>query len=147
MSEGNPISELLRIMSRLTGLLDQEAEMLRAMKPTEIQSLHQDKLALSAAYESQIKILKANPAMLRSIPAGPRAEFKAKIKKFQAALTANQYGLRATRKATECALQAIADEVQAKTENHAGYSAKGTVGSPGAYGRTSALAFAFDQRL
>ena len=147
MSDGNPISDLLRITSRLTSLLDREAEMLRAMKPSEIQSLHQDKLALSAAYESQIKVLKANPTVLPSISAELRAGLKTKIEKFQAALSANQHGLRAARETTECALRAIADEVQAKTEKHAGYSAKGSINSPSESGRTSALAFAFDQRL
>ena len=147
MNEGNPISDLLRITSRLTGLLDREVEMLRAMKPTEIEALHQDKSALSAAYESQIKVLKANPAILRSITTELRADLKAKMKKFQAALSANQHRLRAAREATECALRAIADEVQAKTDKHTGYSAQGATSSPSQSGRTSALAFAFDQRL
>ncbi len=147
MSENSLISDLLRITSQLTGLMDREAEMLRAMKPSEIQSLHQDKLALSAAYQSQIKVLKSNPTALRSISAELRADLKAKIEKFQTALLANQHGLRAARETTERTLRAIADEVQAKIEKHAGYSAKGTASSPRESGRTSALAFAFDQRL
>jgi hypothetical protein len=147
MSDGNPVSDLLRTTSQLTGLLDREAEMLRAMRPSEIQALHQDKLALAAAYESQIKVLDANPGVLRSIPVELRTNLAAKIQEFQAALSANQNRLRAAREATESTLRAIADEVQAKTEKHAGYSAKGATSSPREPGRTSALAFAFDQRL
>lgn len=147
MSKEDQISELLQTTSRLTALMEREAGMLRAMKPGDIQSLHEDKLALSAAYGSQVKALKENPDVLRTLPAGLRADFKAKIGEFQAALTANHLGLLTTRAATESALRAIADEVQAKTEKHAGYSANGATSSPYETGRTSALAFAYDQRL
>ena len=147
MSNGNPISDLLRITSGLNDLLDREAEMLLAMKPSQIQSLHSDKLALSAAYEKQIEVLKTDPTILQSISTVLRADLKARIEKFQAALSANEHRLRAAREATESTLRAIADEVQAKTEKHAGYSANGATGSPNKSGWTSAPAFAYDQRL
>jgi len=147
MSNANPISELLRITSQLTDLLDREAEMLLAMKPSEIQALHPIKVALSAAYESQIKNLKANPTVLQSIPTEMRSEFRGKIGKFQASLLANYRNLHAARLTTESTLRAIADEVQTKTEKHAGYTANGTTGRTSKPGRTSARAFAFDQIL
>lgn len=147
MSDSNLISELRRTTVQLTDLLAREAEMLRAMKPAEIQSLHQDKLALSAAYEAQIKVLKSNPTVLQSISTDLRADLRAKIQSFQAALSANRNGLRAARETTERALKAIADEVQARTRIHAGYSAQGATGSPSETSRTSAQAFAYDQQL
>lgn len=147
MNDGNPISDLLRTASRLTGLLDRETGMLQAMKPSDIQVLHQDKLALATDYGAQIKVLKSNPALLGSIPADVRAHLKATIEKFQAAVAANQRGLRAVREATESTLRAIADEVQAKTDKHKGYAANGGASKPGVSSRTSAQAFAFDQIL
>jgi len=147
MSEGNPVSELLRIVSRLTALLERETEMLRAMKPSEIEPLQRDKMALSADYGARIKALKADPKILRSISTELRADFEARVERFRAALSANERGLRAARETTERALGAIAEEVQAKTRMHAGYSAKGASGVSGEAHRISALSFAYDQRL
>ncbi len=147
MNDGNPISDLLRTASQLTGLLDRETGMLQAMKPSDIKALHQDKLALSTTYGAQIKALKDNPALMGSIPADVRAHLKATMESFQAALAANRRGLHAVRAATESTLRAIADEVQAKTDKHKGYAANGGASRAGETGRTSAQAFAFDQSL
>ncbi len=61
MTESSRITDLLKITSRLIDVLQREIEMLRAMKPSDIQDLQQAKIVLTAAYESQLKSLKDHP--------------------------------------------------------------------------------------
>lgn len=147
MSDRTQGTDLLKTTLRLIEILEREIEMLRAMKPSDIQSLQQDKIVLSAAYESQIKALKADPQALKSMSPGQRAELNAAIKRFQATLRENERSLHAAKEATQRALSAIAEEVQRATQRHAGYSAKGMAASPSDTGKSSAVSFAVDQRL
>ena len=147
MSDQTRASDLLKITTRLIDVLEREIEMLRAMKPSDIQALHEDKIVLTAAYEAQIKALKADPAALKALSPTLRAELNGAIKRFQAALNENERSLRAAKEASQSALNAIAEEVQRQVQQHAGYSAKGDAAPPPASGPSSAMSFAYDQRL
>ena len=146
MSANTQATELLTTTLNLIGVLEREIEMLRAMKPSEIQALQQDKIVLSAAYEAQIKALKADPEILKSMPPQKRSELQAAIGRFQATLTENERSLRAAKETTQRALNAIAEEVQLKVHQHAGYSARGMAAASGGSTRPSAVSFAVDQR-
>ena len=147
MSDKTPAPDLLKVTERLIDVLERESELLRAMKPSDTQALHEDKVALTAAYEDRIKALKAEPRALSALPANRRAELNGTIKRFQAALSENARSLHAAKQASQSALNAIAEEVQRYTQKHAGYSASGVAAPPSASGQASAMSFAFDQRL
>ena len=146
-AEPEQLTDLLGIIERLSGLLGRENDLLRTMKPFEIQSLQQDKLALTAAYEARIKSLKENAGEVRSWSEGARNTLKEASRRFQAMLTENEHILRAAREATERALTAIAEEVRLKTQEHAAYSDKGAVTRPVDKARMPAVSLAFDQRF
>lgn len=147
MSDKTQAPDLLQVTTRLIDVLERETEMLRAMKPSEIQALQEDKAALSAAYEAHIKALKAEPQALSAMPAPRRAELNGTIKRFQAALRENARSLQAAKQASQSALNAIAEEVHRYTQKHAGYSAAGAAAPPNPSNQASAMSFAFDQRL
>ena len=147
MSQSKQVTDFLKIMTRLMAVLEREIEMLRAMNPKEIQSLQQDKIVLSAAYESQIKAFKADPEILQSVSPGLRADLNAVIERFHAALTENERGLRAAREVSERILRAIADELEKRQNENKGYTPAGPLPG-GARGRASQpLSVAYDERL
>ncbi len=147
MSESTRITDFLKITSRLTGVLEREIEMLRAMKPAEIQDLQQDKIVLTAAYEAQVKSLKDHPELLDNLTPALRAELKTVIGTFEKTLVKNEHALRAAKYMTERVLKAIADEVEKKRLENASYSANGQVERTSAAGGRQPVSVAVDQRF
>ncbi len=121
----NQITDLLKITGRLIGVLEREIEVLRAMQPAKSEALQQDKIALSAAYEAQIKSFAGQPEILEAVQPALRAEFKTVIGKLQSTLAANERALRATRDTSQRVLEAIAHEIDRKRRENTGYSAGG----------------------
>ncbi len=147
MTESSRITDLLKITSRLIGVLQRENEMLRAMKPSDIQDLQQDKIVLTAAYESQVKSLKDHPELLDNVTPELRAELKTVIGTFEQTLTENERALRAAKYMTERVLKAIADEVEKKRLENASYTANGQVEWSSSAGGRQPISVAVDQRL
>ena len=114
MNAPNEITDLLKITSRLIGVLEREIEVLRAMQPAELEALQQDKIALSTAYEAQIKSFAGQPEILEAVQPALRAEFEAVIGRFQSTLAANERALRAARDTSQRVLEAIAYEIDRK---------------------------------
>ena len=126
MSEATQVTEFLKVTTRLIGVLEREIDMLRAMKPSEIQSLQQDKIVLSAAYEAQVKALKGDPEILRGVSPDLRADLKSVI---------------------ERVLRAIADELEQRQNKNKGYAPAGPL--PGGPRATASrpLSVTYDERL
>jgi hypothetical protein len=147
MNRPDQVIDLLNIIEQLSDLLERENDMLRTMKPFEIQTLQEDKLALTAAYEARLKSLKENPEEVNGWPVSARTGLKETIRRFQAMLANNEHSLRAARQATERTLTAIAEEVRLRTQEHAAYSDKGAALNPTDTTRMPAVSLAFDQRF
>ena len=145
MNEPIDITGLLKVTSRLIGVLEREIEMLRAMKPSELQSLQQDKIVLTAAYEAQVRVLKDRPELLEDMAPALRAELRNAIGKFQDSLAENERALRAAKDTTERVLHAIAEEVGRKRRENAGYSALSAADAPTRSSSHEPISFAFDQ--
>lgn len=116
-------ADMLKTVSRLIGVLDREIETLRAMKPAELCDLQDEKIALSTAYESQVKALQDLPQALDQIEPVLRDELRAVIADFRRALADNERALRDAKAATDEVLRAIADEIQHRTQGPATYGA------------------------
>ena len=147
MNQSERITDFLKITSRLISVLEREIEMLRAMKPAEIQVLQQDKIVLAAAYESQVKSLKEHPELLDNLTPALRAELKAVVATFEKTLVKNAHALRAAKYTTERVLKAIADEIENKRLENASYSANGQVERTSAAGGRQPVSVSVDQRL
>ncbi|MCH8997038.1 MAG: hypothetical protein IID48_02065 [Proteobacteria bacterium] len=125
MNAPDEITDLLKITGRLIGVLEREIVVLRAMRPAEIEALQQEKIALSAVYEAQIKSFADQPGILETVQPALRIEFETVIGKFQSTLAANERALRATRDTSRRVIEAIAYEIDRKRRENAGYSAGG----------------------
>ncbi len=147
MNVSNQITELLKITGRLIGVLEREIEVLRAMQPAEIEALQQDKIALSAAYEAQIKALAGQPGILEAVQPALRAEFDTVIGKFQSTLAANERALRATRETSQRVLEAIAHEIDRKRRENMGYSAGGYAAAASTSRSGQPVSVAIDERF
>ena len=147
MNQSERITDFLKITSRLISVLEREIEMLRAMKPSEIQVLQQDKIVLAAAYESQVKSLKDHPELLDGMTPALRAELKTVVVTFEKTLVKNEHALRAAKYTTERVLKAIADEIENKRLENASYSANGQIERASAAGGRQPVSVSVDQRL
>lgn len=136
------IADLLKLTSRLIDVLEREVEMLRKMRPSEMQALQEDKIVLAAAYESQVTALKEHPELLAELNPGLRAELARAGERFQATLAENERALRAARQATEGLLKTVVEALEQR-DAPAAYGAAGTgEGAP-----RPAMALAVNRRL
>jgi flagellar biosynthesis/type III secretory pathway chaperone len=147
MTDTTQAADLIRVTSRLIRVLEREIEALRAAKPSEIQSLQEDKMALAAAYEAQLRALQETPETLAAVAPSVRAELDTVIGRFREVLAANEHALRAAKETTGRILRAIADEIERQRDERTAYTANGGVQgrARAAPGRT--LSVAFDERL
>lgn len=147
MNTPNQITDLLKTTGRLTGVLEREIEVLRAMRPAEIEALQQDKIALSTVYEAQIKSFAEQPGILEAMQPALRIEFETVIGKFQSTLAANERALRATRETSRRVLEAIAHEIDRKRHENAGYSADGYAATASKSASGPPVSIAIDERF
>lgn len=141
--EAGEATDLLRITSRLIGVLEREVEMLREMDPTQMQTLQEEKIFLAAAYEAHLKQLHDDPGRLDDLDQDLRAELREVTRHFQTALSENERALRAAKEATDGLLGAIVEAVR-KQGPQSPYSAAGALESRGEKQHTP---LALDQRL
>jgi hypothetical protein len=144
---GDPpkVLELLSVTSRLIAVLEREVEMLRAMKPSEMQGLQHDKIVLTAAYEAAARELEANPATARDIAPALREELRDTMQRFHACLAENERALRAAREATDTLLKHIVAEAERQRGQANAYGARG--GKAIGVSHNNALSLSVDQRL
>jgi galactokinase len=134
-------------MDRLIGVLEREIDMVRAMKPMEIQSLQQEKIVLSAAYEGQLKAIADQPDLVRDLTPALRAQIDNAVDRFRQTLAENERSLRAAKAVTERVLQMVAEELDKARRDKAAYSAAGAVPMPTRTSAARPLSVAIDQQL
>ena len=85
----NQVEALIRVTSRLIGVLDSEVEMLRAMRVTEIEDLQEEKRDLTILYEETIRSLAAQPDALAALEPALRMELSDLAGRFDNSLAEN----------------------------------------------------------
>lgn len=147
MSKPHDIIDLLRIMDRLIGVLEREVDMIRAMKPMEIQSLQQEKIVLSAAYEGQLKALAENPGLIDGLDPALRAQVDAAVDRFRQTLAENERSLRAAKEVTGRVLRMVAEQLDKARGDKSAYSAAGAIPVTARSSTARPLSVSVDQRL
>ncbi len=117
--------DLLKVLNQLIDVLNEEIRLLRLMRPGEVQSLQQDKIVLTAAYESLVTALRDEPGALRDLEPALREQVLQTSARFQAALTENAQALHAVREANERLFRAVVRAVEDKRKESRGYAASG----------------------
>jgi flagellar biosynthesis/type III secretory pathway chaperone len=147
IKENAQVADLLTITSRLIEVLEREIEMLRAMRPSEMQSLQHDKIVLAAAYEAAIRALEGDPMAAQAITPAVRAELRDVTERFHRVLAANERALRATKEATNRLLKHIVAEVEKQQRGPGTYGPASAVPTPASAIQRRAVSVTLDQRL
>ncbi len=147
MSTQSQVNDLIRVTSRLIAVLEREVELLHTLPTSGIETLQEEKSALTAAYESQTRSLSGSPELLEALQPVLRAELKQVTGRFRSTVSANEAALRAARETSQRVLQAIADELDKNRCNQAGYSAQGRVTPSSRRTTRPPLSISLDQRL
>ncbi len=145
--ENAQVADLLKITTRLIEVLEREIEMLRAMKPSEMQSLQHDKIVLAAAYETAIRALQTEPGAAQTITPAVREELQEVTERFHRVLAANERALRATKEATNRLLKHIVSEVEKQQRGPGTYGPDSQARMPAAPTQRRAVSVTLDQRL
>lgn len=125
MSNANRIADLVQITNRLSDLLEHESAILRTRKLTDMEAVRQDKIALSATYETHVRTLRSQPDMLADATPEMRQKLKAAFERLEKDLGENERGLRAAKETSNRVLRAIADEVDRQRRENMAYSPNG----------------------
>ena len=143
--ESGRVTQLLSVTSRLISVLEREIEMLRGMKPSEMQQLQHDKIVLAAAYEAAVRALNADPAEMEQVTPAVRDELREATERVHGALAANEQALRAAKEATDRLLKHIVAEAERQRGQANGYGAR--AGKAVSLSSGDALSLSVDQRL
>ena len=140
-------TDLLKVLGRLIEVLRQEIQMLKRMDPSGIQNLQQDKIVLTAAYDSLLSRFRESPDMLKSLAPELRDQIMALTTEFQTALTDNARALFAVKEANDRLFKAIVQAVEDKRTQSNTYSASGSLATAAVTSAAQPMSLAFDQRL
>ena len=139
--------DLMKVLTRLIEVLQQEIATLHDMDPSGIQQLQQDKIVLTAAYESLLGQLRGEPEALRNLPQELREQVMQVTRDFQDTLTENARALYAVKEANDRLFNAVAKAVEEQRGHGSAYSSRGSLASGATIGHRGATSVALDQRL
>ena len=118
-------------VDRLVELLDSEAELLGAMKASEIGSLQPTKSLLIDSYERMAKALRDDEERLNALAPAERSGLGEAMTRLTQATRRNEMALRAVTGANERLMRAIIDEVRRQQADGAVYTVDGAVAQDG----------------
>lgn len=146
MTKTERVQDLLATTARLIACMDQEIELLRAMRPQDIRGLQADKLALADAYEAHFRALRERDDQDDTVSEALLAELNETTARFQSVLSENVTALRAVRDVNDRVLKAVVEAVERNRVEPAGYTKGGA--APGPRRRVAAApAMAVNQQL
>ncbi len=141
------IESLIRVTSRLIGLLDREVEMLREMRISDIDALRDEKNELTLAYEQAVRVIAAEPKQMAAIEPVLRETLSELAQRFDSALATNAQALHAVRESHDRLLKAVVDAVADSRAHQKAYNAKGSFETDLRTPRTTTLSLTFDRSL
>jgi len=137
--------DMIAISARLIALMEGEIEQLRAMRPSAIAALQEEKAALGRLYLQQLDALRKDPIRLSVIDDAVKNELLSVNARYERTLNANMAALLGARDANEKLLRAIV----AAHSSRNGAQVYGPKGEPGLGVRpdADAVALTLDRRL
>ncbi|MBK18591.1 MAG: hypothetical protein CMM52_07125 [Rhodospirillaceae bacterium] len=141
------VEALIRVTSRLIGVLDSEVDMLRAMQVDEIENLQAEKKDLTVLYEETVRSLAAQPEALEAVEPALRTELSELAGRFDTALAENARALNAVRDSHDRLLKAIVDAVSENRAKEKGYTRDGKLGDLQKGRNSPSLSLSVDRQL
>jgi flagellar biosynthesis/type III secretory pathway chaperone len=118
---------LIHMSDRLSQLMEQEIELLRSRRASDIQAMQSDKESLAGVYQRVISDLQQNPSALEGIDDPRRERLKHAAARLQGAATGNAIALRSAIEANHQLIEAIAAAIRDQSNEYAPYMANGRV--------------------
>ena len=119
--------DLLKVLNRMIDVLNEEIRLLRLMRPGDMQSLQQDKIVLTAAYEAMVRELRADPTLMQGLDPELRDRIFHTSARFQDALTENAQALHAVKEANDRLFRAVVRAIEDKRSEGRSYAASGAL--------------------
>jgi hypothetical protein len=121
---------LMALMRELEGLMGAENALLRDMRLERLRGLQDEKAALAAAYEAELRRLRAAPEIAGALAPEARLALEEGMRRFRAAARANAQRLVAARGVVEGVVKALGSSLSA-SRNAGGYRPGGTPAAGG----------------
>lgn len=110
-SERNQIGLLIDLTGRLTAIMSQEIELLRAMRASDIGALQEEKVKLATAYASVFQAVRKTPSVVKNAAPQLREALKQATARLKATLDDNLLAVQAAKDVNERLIRAISDAV------------------------------------
>jgi hypothetical protein len=125
LPEEGPIADLLKTMGKLEDVLVRETEVLQQNDPTAMYEIQKSKTQLAAAYETRVKDLQSDPALLTDLPDESRSALRERMNEFDRKVRRNARAINAARVITEDLLRNTVEIVKKHRRESGGYGASG----------------------
>lgn len=113
--------ELIRLLTRLTDLFNEETRLFKAQEPRHASAFQGEKTRLATIYRRETQMAKSDPTRLQGLPADLKSDLQSRIRTFEAAVQKNGIAVEALRKITEGVVKSIADEAIRQKKAKSGY--------------------------
>ncbi len=130
MSKNVKIDELLDITGRLSALMAQETDLLRATRASEIEPLQEEKATLVSAYANALNIVRRNPAAIGDASVDLRATLKDATADLKARLDDNLRAVQVAKTVNERVIRALGEAIAEQRSSGAAYTASGGSAPP-----------------
>lgn len=136
------VDELVALTERLTTVVAEQARCFEARRPQDA-AVYLDEIGrLANAYRHESARIRANPALIGSLPPAQRQRLRQCVEAFDAVLARQVRAVSAAKIVTEGLVKAIAEEVASQRQKVSVYGAGGTTAAPPA----AATAITLNQR-
>ena len=147
MTTNDLITNLVAVTARLIDLMGREIDLLRAMKPREIDELQGEKSELARRYASAVEQLSSEPARLASVAPVVRDELRRATERFEAAVAENARALRSASEANARLIKAIVEAAEGQIPRAEGYTPTGGTAARLVGPRGRAVALTINQQF
>ncbi len=144
---GTRISRLIGLVDGLARTVAGGTELLSCRRPRSLADTLAENERLAAAYEREIKAIKADPAWLRAADPGDKDQLKAAVERLDGVMAEHARQLVAVKSIAEGIIQAVAEEVQRKRQPATGYGRNALLGPAGGYGAARTTPLALNQTI
>jgi hypothetical protein len=123
------VSLALTVMRQLQHVAMRETEALRQMKLDPLADLQAEKAALAAAYEREVRALRAKPEIFASLDQSVRESFAQASRELQTTLAANMRALEAARQVVDGVVRTLSQSM-GSVQRRPNYAPSGQAGEP-----------------
>jgi hypothetical protein len=146
MNTGDIATTLIAVTSRLIDLMGREIELLRSMRPREIETIQADKAGLARIYLEHVTQLQSEPSRLNAVESIVRDELCRVTERFEEAVTENARALRAASEANNRLIKVIIEAAEQAQPQHSGYTNSGAAPERST-GKGHGLSLSINQQL